>query len=186
MKPLLKWPGGKAREISEVYGMIPDFDRYIEPFFGGGAMFFHLKPERSAINDTAADLMEFYHLVQVQDEEFKKAYRIVQNACVIGQRYIRKGVLGSDADTEIRNYIEENGYRNYFRHSLGHGIGIGLFEGPYLSQDSKDVLAAGHVVTMEPGIYIPGRFGIRIEDLLYISNLGTENLTRTTRELIEL
>ena len=120
------------------------------------------------------------------DEEFKKAYRIVQNACVIGQRYIRKGVLGSDADTEIRNYIEENGYRNYFRHSLGHGIGIGLFEGPYLSQDSKDVLTAGHVVTMEPGIYIPGRFGIRIEDLLYISNLGTENLTRTTRELIEL
>ena len=73
MKPLLKWPGGKAREIAEVYGMIPDFDRYIEPFFGGGAMFFHLKPERAAINDTAADLMEFYHLVQVQDEEFKKA-----------------------------------------------------------------------------------------------------------------
>ena len=48
------------------------------------------------------------------------------------------------------------------------------------------MLSAGHVVTMEPGIYIPGRFGIRIEDLLYISNMGTENLTRTTRELIEL
>ena len=73
MKPLLKWPGGKAREIAQVYGMIPDYDRYIEPFFGGGAMFFHLMPERSAINDTSADLMEFYHLVQVQDEAFKKA-----------------------------------------------------------------------------------------------------------------
>ena len=119
-------------------------------------------------------------------DDFKKAYRVVQNACVIGQRYIRKGVSGRDADGEIRQYIEENGYRNYFRHSLGHGIGIGLFEGPYLSQDSKDILTAGHVVTMEPGIYIPGKFGIRIEDLLYISNMGTENLTRTTRELIEL
>ncbi|MBP0980314.1 MAG: M24 family metallopeptidase, partial [Oscillospiraceae bacterium] len=74
----------------------------------------------------------------------------------------------------------------YFRHSLGHGIGISLFEGPYLSQDSKDILTPGHVVTMEPGIYIPGNFGIRIEDLLYISDKGTENLTRTTRELIEL
>ena len=119
-------------------------------------------------------------------DDFKKAYRVVQNACVIGQRYIRKGVSGRDADSEIRHYIEENGYRNYFRHSLGHGIGIGLFEGPYLSQDSKDILAAGNVVTMEPGIYIPGKFVIRIEDLLYISNMGTENLTRTTRELIEL
>lgn len=119
-------------------------------------------------------------------DEFRKAYRIVENACIIGQKYIRKGVSGRAADTEIRNYIEENGYRNYFRHSLGHGIGIGLYEAPYLSQDSKDILTTGHVVTMEPGIYIPGKFGIRIEDLLYISNMGTENLTRTTRELIEL
>ena len=119
-------------------------------------------------------------------DEFKNAYRIVQNACVIGQRYIQKGVSGRAADTEIRRYIEENGYRNYFRHSLGHGIGIQLREGPYLAQDSKDVLTAGNVVTMEPGIYIKGKFGIRIEDLLYISNIGTENLTRTTRDLIIL
>lgn len=119
-------------------------------------------------------------------DEFRKAYRIVENACIIGQKYIRKGVSGRAADTEIRNYIEENGYRNYFRHSLGHGIGIGLYEAPYLSQDSTDILTTGHVVTMEPGIYIPGKFGIRIEDLLYISNMGTENLTRSTRELIEL
>ena len=119
-------------------------------------------------------------------DEFKKAYRVVQNACVIGQRYIRKGVSGRDADSEIRQYIEENGYRNYFRHALGHGIGIGMFETPHLSQDSKDTLSAGNVVTLEPGIYIPGKFGIRIEDLLYISNMGTENLTKTTKELIEL
>ncbi len=119
-------------------------------------------------------------------DEFKKAYKIVQNACIIGQRYIQKGVSGKAADTEIRQYIEENGYKNYFRHSLGHGIGVQLREGPYLAQDSKDILTIGNVVTMEPGIYIKGKFGIRIEDLLYISNMGTENLTRTTRDLIIL
>ena len=119
-------------------------------------------------------------------DEFKKAYRTVENACIIGQRYIRKGISGRDADRQIRQFIEDSGYRNDFRHALGHGIGIGLFEGPYLSPYSTDTLAPGHMITMEPGIYIPGKFGIRIEDLLYISATGTENLTRTTRELIEL
>lgn len=120
------------------------------------------------------------------DDEFKKAYRIVQDACVIGRLYIKKGVSGQAADGEIRRYIEENGYRDYFRHSLGHGIGVQLAEAPYLSSDSKDILTTGNVVTLEPGIYIKGKFGIRIEDLLYISASGTENLTRTTRDLIEL
>jgi len=71
MKPLIKWPGGKAREIDQVYGLIPEFDRYLEPFFGGGAMFFHLQPKKAAINDTARDLMEFYHLVRTQNPEFR-------------------------------------------------------------------------------------------------------------------
>ena len=119
-------------------------------------------------------------------EEFKNAYKIVQDACVIGQRYIKKGVSGRAADAQIRQYIEENGYKNYFPHSLGHGIGIQLYEGPSLAADSTDVLTAGHVVTLEPGIYIKEKFGIRIEDLLYISSQSTENLTRTTKDLIEL
>ncbi len=120
------------------------------------------------------------------DEEFRKAYRVVRDACVIGSKYIKKGVSGKDADTEIRKYIEDNGYKRYFRHSLGHGVGIEPYEAPYLSLDSTDVLSSGNVVTMEPGIYIKERFGIRIGDMLYISNMGTENLTRTTRTLIEL
>ncbi|MBQ8603433.1 MAG: aminopeptidase P family protein [Oscillospiraceae bacterium] len=136
-------------------------------------------------NGYRSDMARTISIGQPSDE-FRKAYQIVQNACVIGQRYIRKGVSGRAADREIRRYIEDNGYRNYFRHSLGHGIGIQLHEGPYLARDSTDVLTVGNVVTMEPGIYIKGRFGIRIEDLLYISSMGTENLTRTTRDLIIL
>lgn len=71
MKPLLKWPGGKAREIDQISSLIPEYDRYIEPFFGGGAMFFHLNPSHAAINDNSRDLMEFYHLIRTQNGEFK-------------------------------------------------------------------------------------------------------------------
>ena len=71
MKPLLKWPGGKSRELDQVYGLIPEYDRYLEPFFGGGAMYFQLQPDRAAINDTAKDLMEFYHMVRTQNPEFR-------------------------------------------------------------------------------------------------------------------
>ncbi len=71
MKPLLKWPGGKSRELDHVYGLIPDYERYLEPFFGGGAMYFHLQPKQAAINDTAKDLMEFYHMVRTQNPEFR-------------------------------------------------------------------------------------------------------------------
>ncbi len=73
MKPLLKWPGGKSRELDQVYGLIPEYDRYLEPFFGGGAMYFHLMPKQAAINDTAKDLMEFYHMIRTQNPEFRSA-----------------------------------------------------------------------------------------------------------------
>jgi len=71
MKPLIKWPGGKGREIAQVYGLIPEYRRYIEPFFGGGALYFHLQPQRACINDTAKDLMEFYHMVRTRNAEFR-------------------------------------------------------------------------------------------------------------------
>ena len=73
VKPLLKWPGGKAREIDQIIDLIPEYDRYIEPFFGGGAMFFHLQPRHAAINDVSRDLMEFYHLIRTQNPEFESA-----------------------------------------------------------------------------------------------------------------
>lgn len=69
MKPLIKWPGGKTRELTRIQRFVPDFDRYIEPFFGGGALFFHLKPARAAINDVSPALMDFYALVARRDRE---------------------------------------------------------------------------------------------------------------------
>jgi DNA adenine methylase len=72
LKPLIKWPGGKSSEIIHIEKMIPNFDRYIEPFFGGGAVFFDIQPQKALINDISTNLIDFYRLIKSNDEEFKK------------------------------------------------------------------------------------------------------------------
>lgn len=119
-------------------------------------------------------------------EEFKRIYNIVHNASLLGAKYIRSGVTAAAADEEIRGYIEQSGYGLNFRHASGHGIGLDYIEGPVLSYNSKETLAVGNVISMEPGIYLKGQFGVRIADLLYIGQQGTEDITRAPRELIIL
>ncbi len=83
MNTFIKWPGGKAREIQHIQALIPDYDRYVEPFFGGGALFFHLQPRRAVINDVSEDLMTFYRLVQIQDRDLRRfltGYRLLLRA----------------------------------------------------------------------------------------------------------
>jgi len=70
MRPIIKWPGGKSGELSQILPAIPEFERYIEPFFGGGALFFQLEPKQAAVNDISEDLMDFYRLVQAGDKRF--------------------------------------------------------------------------------------------------------------------
>ena len=72
MNPIVKWPGGKGQELRQILELVPQFDRYIEPFFGGGALYFELEPERAAINDISTPLMELYRLVQAQDETLRR------------------------------------------------------------------------------------------------------------------
>ncbi len=69
MNPIIKWPGGKSKEIDKIQSLIPEFDRYIEPFFGGGAVFFHIAPKKAAINDISRSLMQYYRLVKEQNSE---------------------------------------------------------------------------------------------------------------------
>lgn len=75
MNPLIKWPGGKSSEISKIEGLFPKHNRYIEPFFGGGAVFFHLQPKNAAINDVSESLMQYYSLLKQQD---KKLYDLLE------------------------------------------------------------------------------------------------------------
>mgnify|MGYP001039490137 CR=1 FL=1 len=88
MNPLIKWPGGKSGEIKKIEGLIPKFNRYIEPFFGGGALFFHLKPRPAIINDISRSLIEFYRLIKKQDKTlhdllmcYSSGFGEIQNLC---------------------------------------------------------------------------------------------------------
>ncbi len=119
-------------------------------------------------------------------EEFKEIYSVVKEAQEAGLSAIKPGVLGRDADAAARRVIEEGGYGKYFGHALGHGVGILIHELPILSPKSEIILSPGMVVSCEPGIYIYGRTGVRIEDLVVVTEEGCRNLTPLTKELIEL
>ncbi len=120
------------------------------------------------------------------NDEQKKIYNSVRTSQQIGLDYIRQGIRGCDADKAARDYIEKSGFGQYFRHSLGHGVGLLVHELPNLSPKSEIVLEENMVVSCEPGIYVPDFGGVRIEDLVIVKKDGCENLTRATKELIEL
>jgi Xaa-Pro aminopeptidase len=120
------------------------------------------------------------------DEKLKEIYDIVYEAQKRGVASIKPGMSGKEADALTRDYITEKGYGEYFGHSTGHGIGLEVHEGPNLSLKSDIVLEPGMVVTVEPGIYIPGLGGVRIEDDTLITSKGNETLTHSTKELIIL
>lgn len=118
--------------------------------------------------------------------EQKRIYEIVKTAQQKGLDSIREGVRGCEADSIARDYIECQGFGQYFRHSLGHGVGLLVHELPNLSPKSETVLLENMVISCEPGIYIPKFGGVRIEDLVRVTKDGCENLVRVTKDLIEL
>lgn len=101
--------------------------------------------------------------------QLEKMYAVCLQAQEAGLKACRAGVAGKEVDSITREVIATHGYGDYFVHGTGHGVGLEIHESPRLSQSSKDTLEAGHVVTVEPGIYIPGVGGVRIEDLLVIT-----------------
>ncbi|MBU8933591.1 MAG: aminopeptidase P family protein [candidate division Zixibacteria bacterium] len=116
----------------------------------------------------------------------KKIYNIVLRAQLAGVRKIKAGVSGKAVDDACRKIITRAGYGKNFGHGTGHGIGYFVHIGPRLSQLSKDKLIAGEVVTVEPGIYIPGWGGVRIEDDVVVTRTGGRVLNRTPKNLLEL
>ena len=117
-------------------------------------------------------------------EEMRRVYDTVLQAQLAGIAATRAGVTGAQVDAAARKVIEEAGYGPYFCHSYGHSIGMECHEMPACSPASKAVMAENMVSSAEPGIYIPGKFGVRIEDVVIFKDGGCENLARSPKNLI--
>jgi Xaa-Pro aminopeptidase len=123
------------------------------------------------------------------DEEMRRVYDTVLNAQQTALSVIREGISCFDADKAARDVITEAGFGPNFGHSLGHGVGMFIHEFPSLSPKAapSSVLVAGNVVTVEPGIYIEGKYGCRIEDMVVIAPDGSlHNFTKSKKDLIEI
>ena len=116
--------------------------------------------------------------------ELAAVYDVCAEAQRAGLDAVRPGVAGIDADRAARDVVEAAGFGDHFGHGLGHGVGLLVHEAPRLSTESTDVLAAGNVTSVEPGIYLEGRGGVRIEDLVVVRDDGAEVLTAFTKELV--
>ncbi len=119
-------------------------------------------------------------------DELNAAYVATSDGQLAGLEAVRAGVSGVDADAAARDRIEAAGYGEKFGHGLGHGVGLDVHEAPRLSRESSDTLVAGNVVTVEPGIYLAGVGGIRIEDLVIVTDGEPEILTTSTKDLVEV
>lgn len=116
-------------------------------------------------------------------EEGREVYEVVLAAQLKSLEAIKAGVKGEDVDGVARTVIADAGYGERFGHGLGHGVGLEVHEAPRVSLRSDDVLAPGEVVTVEPGIYLPGKLGVRIEDLVVVADDGLRNLSTLPKDL---
>jgi Xaa-Pro aminopeptidase len=119
-------------------------------------------------------------------EEIRRIHDLVARAQQAGIDAVRAGIEGKDADAAARRVIDEAGYGERFSHSLGHGVGLEIHEGPTLRTPSEDVLPENAVVTVEPGVYVPGLGGVRIEDMVVVTADGCRPMPRSSRELVVL
>jgi Xaa-Pro aminopeptidase len=120
------------------------------------------------------------------DERQREVYAVVRGANELAAARVRAGMSGKDADALARDYIAARGHGERFGHSLGHGIGLEVHEAPRLARTADAALPAGAVVTIEPGVYVPGWGGVRVEDDVHLGPDGPRVLTDFPRELLEL
>ncbi|PWB71647.1 MAG: aminopeptidase P family protein [Anaerolineales bacterium] len=129
-----------------------------------------------------SDLTRTFAVGEV-DEEYRKIHKIVQESNAAGRMAAKPGVPCADVDKAAREVIEKSGYGKYFTHRTGHGIGMEGHEEPYMRGDNMQLLEPGMAFTVEPGIYLPERNGVRIEDNVVITKGGAEVLSDMPREI---
>ena len=129
-----------------------------------------------------SDCARTYAVGSVGEDE-RAAYELVLRAQEAALAALRPGPTGREIDAVARDIIDAAGHAEHFGHGLGHGVGLEIHEGPRLSRTGEAPLAAGMIVTVEPGVYVPGRFGIRIEDLVVVTAAGHEVLNTLPKDL---
>jgi len=136
----------------------------------------------AAVDGYVSDLTRTFAIGEV-DAEYQKIHKIVQAANAAGRAAAKPGVPCANVDIAARAVIEQAGYGQYFTHRTGHGIGMEGHEDPYMRGDNLQLLEPGMAFTVEPGIYLPGRNGVRIEDDVVITETGAESLSDMPREI---
>lgn len=137
------------------------------------------------VDDYPSDITRTY-AVSSLEPELAQIYEIVKQANEAARAVVRPGATGHDIDRAARAVIEKAGYGERFIHRTGHGLGLEVHEPPYIMEGNSEPLAVGEVFTIEPGVYLPGRAGVRIEDDVVITSDGHRSLTSSSRELIRL
>ena len=134
------------------------------------------------INHYNSDLTRTVCLGEPASDQFKKVYDTVLKAQRTAERKIKAGQRGRRADAFARNVIDKAGFGDNFGHGLGHGVGLAVHERPRAAKDSKDLYQPNMTLTVEPGIYLPGWGGVRIEDLVVVQENGVEVLSQASKE----
>jgi Xaa-Pro aminopeptidase len=119
-------------------------------------------------------------------DDLAEAYALVQRAQAESLAAVRPGPAGREIDAVARQIIEAAGHGEHFGHGLGHGVGLEIHEAPRLARSAEAPLVAGNVVTVEPGVYLPGRGGVRIEDLVVVTEDGHSVISTTTKDLVQV
>ena len=139
----------------------------------------------AVVNGYRSDMTRTVAVGTISDEQ-RRVYDTVLEAQTAALAAIRAGVVCKDVDKVARDLIARAGYGDCFGHALGHSVGIAVHEAPILSTRCDTVLKAGTMMTVEPGIYLEGKFGVRIEDMVLITEDGYENFTKSPKNLLIL
>jgi Xaa-Pro aminopeptidase len=118
--------------------------------------------------------------------EARKVYQAVKQAQQAGVDAVRPGISVGEVDKAARKSLQKSGLAKYFTHSTGHGVGLEIHEAPRLAAGQAEILRPGMVITIEPGVYVPAKWGVRIEDMVVVTEQGCEVLTPTSKELVEI
>lgn len=128
------------------------------------------------LNGYKSDLTRMFFLGKMT-HSFEKVLSLIRQSQQEAFKVIRPGVMAKDVDQAARGFLEKHGLAQYFGHSLGHGVGLDVHEDPRISQKSGAILVEGMVITIEPGVYFPGKYGVRQEDMVLVTKTGCEVLS---------